>query len=180
MRKSDPGSVVLVPWPSLTAEAVLDLLRRNREHLALWVPLWEPDYLTATTQGRLLMEAEQEERAGTEAAFGVVEAGSGCLVGRVRISRIERGALESGFLGYFIDRDFCGRGFATQAVGEVTRWAFADAGLHRLGAAVMPDNHGSIRVLEKSGSRREGLSVRHLKIAGAWRDLVLFARTAED
>jgi ribosomal-protein-alanine N-acetyltransferase len=44
----------------------------------------------------------------------------------------------------------------------------------------MPNNRGSIRVLEKCGYRREGLSIRYLKIAGAWRDLLLFARTAED
>ena len=71
MSTSDLASVVLVPWPSLTVEAVLDLLCHNREHLAPWVPLWEPDYLTAETQGRLLVEAEQAERAGREAAFGV-------------------------------------------------------------------------------------------------------------
>ena len=63
MSTSDLASVVLVPWPSLTVEAVLDLLCHNREHLAPWVPLWEPDYLTAETQGRLLVEAEQAERA---------------------------------------------------------------------------------------------------------------------
>ncbi len=180
MSTSDLASVVLVPWPSLTVEAVLDLLCHNREHLAPWVPLWEPDYLTAETQGRLLVEAEQAERAGREAAFGVVEAGSPNLVGRVRISGIERGAFQSAHLGYFIDCDCCGRGYATAAVSAVTRWAIADAGLHRLQAAVMPNNRGSIRVLEKCGYRREGLSVRYLKIAGAWRDLLLFARTAED
>jgi ribosomal-protein-alanine N-acetyltransferase len=78
------------------------------------------------------VEAEQAERAGREAAFGVVEAGSPNLVGRVRISRIERGAFQSAHLGYFIDRDCCGRGYATAAVSAVTRWAIADAGLHRL------------------------------------------------
>jgi ribosomal-protein-alanine N-acetyltransferase len=35
-------------------------------------------------------------------------------------------------------------------------------------------------VLEKAGYRREGLSVRYLKIAGSWRDHLLFARTVED
>src|ERR1035437_8703597 len=63
MSTSDLASVVLVPWPSLTVEAVLDLLCHNREHLAPWVPLWEPGYLTAETQDRLLVEAEQAERA---------------------------------------------------------------------------------------------------------------------
>ncbi|MGA9113959.1 MAG: GNAT family protein [Candidatus Dormiibacterota bacterium] len=173
-------SVALVPWSSLAFDAILDLLRRNREHLAPWEPLRGPDHLTEEMQRRLLAEADQAERAGREAGFGVTEVPSGALVGHVRISGIERGAFQSAHLGYFIDRDRCGRGYATEAVGAVTRWAFTTAGLHRLQASVMPHNLASIRVLEKAGYRREGLSVRYLKIAGSWRDHLLFARTVED
>jgi len=177
-----PGSpsVALVPWSSLAFDAILDLLRRNREHLAPWEPLRGPDHLTEEMQRRLLAEADQAERTGREAGFGVAEVSSGALVGRVRISGIQRGAFQNAHLGYFIDRDRCGRGYATEAVGAVTRWAFTTAGLHRLQASVMPHNVASIRVLEKAGYRREGLSLRYLKIAGGWRDHLLYARTVED
>ena len=44
----------------------------------------------------------------------------------------------------------------------------------------MPRNPGSIRALEKAGFRREGESLRYLKIAGVWEDHLMFAITAED
>lgn len=60
------------------------------------------------------------------------------------------------------------------------RFAFAEAGLHRVQAAVMPRNGASIRVLEKTGFRREGLSLRYLQINGVWEDHLIFAITREE
>jgi len=69
---------------------------------------------------------------------------------------------------------------ATRAVGLGVEWAFDSAGLHRLEAGTLVDNVGSQRVLEKNGFARIGLAPRYLKIAGAWRDHILFQVTVED
>ena len=52
--------------------------------------------------------------------------------------------------------------------------------LHRLEAATMPHNAGSIRVLERNGFRREGIAQRLLKINGKWEDHVLHALIADE
>ena len=44
----------------------------------------------------------------------------------------------------------------------------------------MPSNATSIRVLERSGFRREGFARGFLKINGVWEDHILFALLAED
>ena len=62
---------------------------------------------------------------------------------------------------------------------EATRIAFEELGLHRVQAAVMPRNAGSIRVLEKTGFRREGYAQGYLLISGTWEDHILFARTSD-
>ena len=59
-------------------------------------------------------------------------------------------------------------------------FAFGPLGLHRVQAAVMPNNPASLRVLDKAGFRREGLAERYLQIAGVWADHVLFATTVEE
>ncbi|MCQ6559296.1 GNAT family N-acetyltransferase [Paenibacillus mendelii] len=59
-------------------------------------------------------------------------------------------------MGYFLDEQRNGQGFMTEAVGLAVRYCFETAGLHRVQAAVMPHNAGSIRVLEKVGFRYEG------------------------
>jgi ribosomal-protein-alanine N-acetyltransferase len=58
-------------------------------------------------------------------------------------------------------------------------FAFGTAGLHRLQAATLVDNHGSQRVLEKNGFEQIGLAPRYLHISGAWRDHILFQRTRD-
>ena len=68
----------------------------------------------------------------------------------------------------------------TRAVGEVIRFAFTEAKLHRVQAAVMPRNTGSIKVLAKNRFREEGLSLRYLQINGKWEDHLIFAITAEE
>jgi RimJ/RimL family protein N-acetyltransferase len=60
-------------------------------------------------------------------------------------------------IGYWVLARGRRRGLATSAVRLLTRWAIAEAGLRRIEALVEPDNRASLRVLERSSFRREGL-----------------------
>ena len=77
-------------------------------------------------------------------------------------------------------RDLNGRGIASRAVALVCEWGFGTAGLHRIEAATLVDNFGSQTVLRRNAFAEMGISRRYLRIAGEWRDHLLFARTAED
>jgi len=102
------------------------------------------------------------------------------VVGRITLSSVVLGAWRNANLGYWVARDRGGRGYATEAVALAVRYAFEDAGLHRVQAAVMPRNAPSIRVLEKNRFRPEGLAARYLQIHRAWEDHLLFAVTREE
>jgi ribosomal-protein-alanine N-acetyltransferase len=52
--------------------------------------------------------------------------------------------------------------------------------LHRLEAACIPDNVASVRLLEKTGFRREGYARGYLCINGIWQDHLLYARLKDD
>ena len=102
------------------------------------------------------------------------------VIGRIALSGVLRGAFQNAYLGYWIDHELQGRGLMTEAVRATSAFAFSAAGLHRIQAAVMPRNARSLRVLEKSGYRREGIAERYLSIAGQWEDHVLFAMTCDE
>src|SRR5437588_4538124 len=102
------------------------------------------------------------------------------MVGRVTLSDIQRGRVQSAVLGYWIGEEWRGRGFAPEAVRLGIEFGFREAGLHRIEAGVMPRNAASIRVLEKAGYREEGLLLRLLRINGVWEDHKLYALTAEE
>ena len=92
------------------------------------------------------------------------------------LSNIVRGPFQSANLGYWVAERVNGRGLATGAVADVAEVAFGELELHRLEAATLVDNLASQRVLEKDGFERIGIAHGYLRVAGDWRDHVLFQR----
>jgi ribosomal-protein-alanine N-acetyltransferase len=159
------------------------LLRRNAEHLRPWspVPPAGEDPSSLTEISKAILRQRREWKRGDSFIFYVTDRRSDDkIIGRVALTGITRGAFQNAYLGYFIDAEQQRRGLMTEAVVLATGFAFRDALLHRVQAAVMPNNDASLRVLEKVGFRREGVAERYLQIAGRWETHVLFAVTTEE
>jgi ribosomal-protein-alanine N-acetyltransferase len=60
-------------------------------------------------------------------------------------------------IGYWLGREYWGKGIATEAVIKLTQLVFADSKLQRLYAPVFSANKASMRVLEKAGYKLEGI-----------------------
>ena len=153
---------------------------RNRDFFAPYEPVGA--FIAATL-------AEQTERLETECSewdadkgfpFGIFDLSAQELVGRIALSHVVRGGWQNAVLGYYVDRERNGNGYATEAAQLMVGFAFERAGLHRLQAGVLPRNTPSIRVLEKAGFRYEVTSPRYLEINGVWEDHALFAITKEE
>lgn len=155
------------------AEELAALYRANREFLAPFEPERPPDFFTAEGQREQL---EQRLAAGTH-AFAILDGDA--IAGTVNLFHIVREALQSGTIGYWVDSARNGRGLATGAVADIVAYAFGELDLHRVEAATLVDNVSSQRVLEKCGFERIGIARRFLRIAGEWRDFVLFQRIAD-
>jgi ribosomal-protein-alanine N-acetyltransferase len=117
-------------------------------------------------------------RLGTSLPFAIRV--DGRLAGQVTVDNIVRGALRSGYLGYWIDREAAGRGMASLAVALVCDHVFSEVGLHRVEADIRPENGPSQRLVERLGFRPEGVLRRYLDIDGDWRDHLAYALLAED
>jgi [ribosomal protein S5]-alanine N-acetyltransferase len=150
-----------------------------------WLSPWEPSSTvpwsvrhTPTAYRAMRRAVARRARMGTSVPFAIrVE---GRLAGQVTIDNVVRGALRSGYLGYWIDRRVAGRGMASLAVALVCDHAFGDVGLHRVQADIRPENLPSQRLVERLGFRQEGLLRRYLDIDGDWRDHRTYALLAED
>ena len=175
------GPVEVHPLRRRDAEEWSRLRLANEDWLSPWEPTadlpWHERHTPAAyrTMRRVV---GRRARLGTSLPFAVrVE---GRLAGQVTVDNIVRGALRSGYLGYWIDREAAGRGMASLAVALVCDHAFGEVGLHRLQADIRPENLPSQRLVERLGFHREGLFRRYLDIAGDWRDHVAYALLAED
>jgi ribosomal-protein-alanine N-acetyltransferase len=102
------------------------------------------------------------------------------IAGAINLSQIFRKAFQNAYLGYSLGAGDTGKGYMTEAVGLILKFAFRDLKLHRIEANVQPENLPSIAVLKRCGFTREGFSRKYLKIAGRWRDHERFAIIRED
>lgn len=170
-------SLSLVPADETQAKQYLDLYLRNAEHLRPWQPSREKAFYSWAHQQEMLRHLETARVSGTDFVFGIFL--RDVLIGRIALTGIERGPFQNAHLGYFVDKAYQNKGIATQAVGKILEYGFCQIKLHRIDAAVMPNNVRSIKVLEKHGFRLIGVSPRHLMIAGRWEDHLLYAITAE-
>ena len=82
-------------------------------------------------------------------------------------------------IGYWLGRDYWGRGIGTAAVRAFTRYAFAAHDLLRIYAGVFSSNPASMRVLEKAGYVREGVLRKSVVKDGHVLDMVMYAMTDE-
>ena len=152
--------------------ALTRLLLANRDHLAPWAPqrpeeYWTEEFQRADTARQLELHRQDRGIPGV-----IVEDGE--PVGRITVTDVVRGPLQSGTFGYWVAGHATGRGVATAAAAAMVRIAFDEAGLHRLEAGTLPHNHASQRVLARTGFQRFGYAPRYLHIAGQWQDHVLF------
>jgi ribosomal-protein-alanine N-acetyltransferase len=102
------------------------------------------------------------------------------IVGSINLSQIYGGGFRNAYLGYFVGEPFAGRGYMTEALQLMLRYAFEELRLHRLEANIQPGNVASLALVRRAGFAREGYSRRYLKIGGRWRDHERWAILAED
>jgi ribosomal-protein-alanine N-acetyltransferase len=160
-----------------------DAWRRVRQANAAWLGRWDA---TAPSRSQaqprsfaaMVRQMRNEARAGRQLPF-VVEH-DGRFVGQVTVSNVVRGSAQFASVGYWIDEAYAGRGITPRAVAMVIDHCFGPVGLHRIEVAIRPENHSSLRVVEKLGIGEVGFAPRFLHIDGDWRDHRLFAITREE
>ena len=101
-----------------------------------------------------LFIAAWKQPHGTERVFAIEPKESARLAGLIRIG-IDDDESGQGSVGYGLDTDFQGCGYATEALEEVVRFGFEGLGIRRIWATVDTRNEKSWRVLERAGFRRE-------------------------
>jgi uncharacterized protein YbbK (DUF523 family)/RimJ/RimL family protein N-acetyltransferase len=99
-----------------------------------------------------------ERIASNPHVFGLVEKRTGQVVGSIGLIPDERRANTDVLsLGYFLGRQWWGRGYMTEATREVVRYGFEDLRLSLISASHYVFNQRSKRVLENCGFTCEGV-----------------------
>lgn len=131
------------------------------------------------TAAGVMLEGIRRRAADTprhEFYLAVTRPGNERVLGFARLART--GATAK--LGYAVRRDAWGGGLATHAARLLLSYGFDHLDVHRVTAAVGPDNQASVRVLSSLGFSYEGRLRDHVLTNGAWRDSLLFSLLREE
>ena len=99
------------------------------------------------------------ERARTTNSFAWVIMADTHACGVVTLAQLKHPHQYQG--GYWMQPEFTGRGIATAAWNIAVKYVQETCGALRVQALVEPENHASIRVLEKAGFVHEGLLCKY-------------------
>ncbi len=92
------------------------------------------------------------------------------MIGTCGFSRIDF-TNNIGEIGYVINPDFHGNGYATEAVKIIMNFGFKKLGFHRIEAKFIIGNDASLAVMKKCGMIYEGTSKGSMLIKGKYRDI---------
>jgi len=127
---------------------------------------WNP-HPTRKFSYQYLVYLHQKYRSGEFYDWGIELRDTGKMIGTCGFTRFDYGN-DSGEVGYVINPDYWGRGYATEAVKRVIRFGFDYLSLHRIEAKYMEENVASRRVMEKCGMTFEGVYRDSLFIKGGY------------
>ncbi len=82
-------------------------------------------------------------------------------------------------IGYTLDKDFRGKGYATEALSSVIDFLINTLNKHRIIASIDPTNSDSIRLIERLGFRKEAHFIESLFFHGKWVDDIIYAILAK-
>lgn len=174
------GDVGLRPLRQVDARRWREVRRRNAEWLQEWEATMPPqspfDTGIVPTFGSMVRRLRREARDLRTLPWALTFRGQ--LVGQVTVGGIAWGSARQAYIGYWIDSEVAGRGIMPVAVALALDHCLDVLQLHRVEINIRPENHASLRVVEKLGLRFEGERPAYLHINGAWRDHVTYVADA--
>jgi ribosomal-protein-serine acetyltransferase len=147
------ASLAARPADPAHAEALADFVRRNSDHLRVYLPAVAA--IDSVDKARLHL-SEAAERAARNEVLEWYLFADGALCGAVRLNKIEI-VNRKVSIAYLLGADYQGRGFATLSVRAFLRYCFDDLGMNRVELTCATDNLPSVGVAERAGFVREGV-----------------------
>lgn len=131
--------------------------------------LWSPHPTKSYTEDYLRC-IRARYRIGEFYDWAVVEKDSGHMIGTCGFTRFDP-PHNSAEIGYVLNPEYHGYGYATEAARRVIEYGFDELGLHRIEARFMKGNDASFHVMDKLGMTFEGYRRDGMLVKGKYRTI---------
>jgi len=153
------------------AGALFTAIDHNRDHLAGFLP-WVSKMLSVEDVSRYIAYCTLLHEQGTELSFVIRLEDR--IVGRIGLHYIDT-RNKSAAIGYWLTREYVGRGIILSACKQLISHGFSVLGLHRIEIKAATGNLRSQAIPRKLGFSQEGILRQAELVNGVFLDLVLFS-----
>lgn len=172
--------LVLKPLNTEDTFNVLSFYNRNREHFEPWEQKRSLNFYTYNYQYASLAVEKDLMKSKKLLRFWIFPKDNpNLIIGTVNFYNITKGCFSNCQLGYKIDHEHIGKGYAYEAIKEAMKILKEEYNLHRIEARIMPSNIASIKLIKKLNFHNEGLARSSIKINGEWEDHFVYAYIEE-
>ena len=130
-----------------------DVRESSKAFLELWEPKRGNEFFKRNAFNNRVKWAKKSAQADQAYQFFIFDSYQ-TLLGSVTIDNIRKGSSNSATLGYWLGKQYTGKGFMREAVLKIVDFSFNRLTISRLEAATLPENESSRRLLEKVGFMR--------------------------
>ena len=153
------------------ADQVLDFYEKNKSLFEPWEPKRASQFYTLAYQKASLSAEYHQMLEGKLLRYWVfLKDAPDEIIGSFCFQNFLKGPYKSCCLGYKFSERHLHKGYAFESIQMGLELLFDELPVHRIEAFIMPDNHSSLRLIEKLGFTYEGVSYSYANINGTWAD----------
>ncbi len=171
-KKLETKRLVLRPYRKSDAKNIVEKIN----HKEIVIYLFGPPYPYKMKDANwFINDSLKKSRKGKSHEFAITLKETGELIGGTGVNRIDKKNSNAN-VGYWIAKEYQGKGYATEAAKKVVEFGFMKLKLMKLHAKVVSVNPASSIVLQKIGFKREGILRKHTKdlFANKWYDEIVY------
>lgn len=138
------------------------LIQKNYERLLTFFPLTAKQGQSLDSTKAMVKERIAKAEKKEFISFMIFKRDDNTLLGCIFMKDIDWN-IPKAEIGYFIDRDYEGKGIVSGALRTIVHYCFNELNLEKVFVRVSPENIGSRKVAEKIGFELEGVLRRDFK-----------------
>lgn len=156
---------------SVHAAEVLAFYEKNKSIFDCFEPTRSNNFYTLAFHTSFMEHEYQDIIKGRALRYYIYEKENPSkIIGSVNFSNIVHGPFSRASIGYKLDKDFHGKGYAYEACTAAIEVLFCNYKIHRIDAHVAPNNLPSIKLLERLQFVYEGIEYQGVEVNGSYQD----------